>query len=232
MIICVRHGNSGYKDENNKCLNDGEHCQYFFVEIEYSILGEIQPNKIKKCVSNCKDESEDYKFILRSTNECLKNCPAGTYEVGNYCYNECTEGNKYILPPNYNCVGDCDVNYPVKEILSETYSNIFLCKEAKDFCEGKFYTKNDKKVCVSECPKEYNCLIDENECKEDCNNGQIKILIERKQLYNIFKCTDSCPDQGYYSDEDFACYDSCLKSSTKKYSLKYEQNINISTHNL
>ena len=214
---CVKQCSTVVKD---KVCTDS--CPYYFVEVQYSILGEIQPNTIKKCVSNCKDESIKYKFIRVNTNQCLENCPGDTYEIGEYCYEkDCYLSNKkYINPTTNTCEENCGTLLYYEKI-SENY-DIYLCKNQ---CNSNkpYKLGNDYKECLSECPNGHNYIGNDNECLTSCGD-QLTIIYEDKSFYSLYKCIDICPDNGYYSEEEFVCYDICLKSKNNhQFSLTYKE---------
>ena len=195
--ICVKGCEDGEKVFNGKCMDNCPSTAPYFIRTKIEILGEVVD--IKKCVSDCKEESSDYNYILKNNNEdknnneCMKSCIGDYYIVGDFCYNKCTSTNKFISPSDFTCSNSCG-SYEFYEKLSNEYPNIYMCKETNEGKEYFILDNNSKKEIFSDCPDGYNFIGENNECKQNCNtdsNGQNYIIL-KNSLYPIYKCMDIC----------------------------------------
>ena len=202
--------------EKKICVSGCNSGQYFY-ETTIEILGNTL--RINICVSDCKDISNNYNYILRSNNKCMELCPDDYYyKVGDSCYLKCPGNNiHFLVDSDFHCSGTCSTN--IYEKLSSNYHNVYFCKES---CNDKpYFTIIDGKTeCLAECPEDYNYIQSDNECKQGCpNSGYTNYKLIKKEPYDIYKCIDSCNDNLYYSKEESLCFSICLDSRLNKFSL-------------
>jgi len=198
---------------------------YFYVKEDN---GDYQ----KVCVQEC---PTGYNKMVEGKYECIKNCPdeypyyyeSDKNATGNY-YNctdhfKCNEGeffcngcktiaqiksqNKGFIENN-KCVSSCTAGYKYYKYQKDD-NFIYICKKECDPIEFA-----DGNECVKNCPPGSNHIYLNNICKGSCDtvgHGNLiyKYLIETDLNYEIFMCTDKCPEKYPYSTEDYKCVNEC-----------------------
>ena len=77
---CLENGSSEPSDiyhlhkENGKCYKCPESTEFYIINDD-------------TCIQKTQCENK----IIDGTNECVGQCPSNTYELGDYCYDECKE---------------------------------------------------------------------------------------------------------------------------------------------
>ena len=198
---------------------------YFYVKEDNGVYQKV-------CVQKCPTV---YNKMVERKYECIKNCPDEYpyyYEsdknvTGNYykCTDhfKCNEGEffcngcktiaqiksqsmEYI--ENNKCVSGCTTGYKYYKYQKDD-NFIYICKKE---CDPNEFA--DEYECVKNCPRGSNHIYLNNICKGSCdtvNHGNLiyKYLIETDLDYEIFMCTDKCPEKYPYSTEDYKCFNEC-----------------------
>lgn len=77
----------------------------------------------------------------------MKGCLGDYFVVGNFCYQKCTESNKFIEPSsNYECKTSCVERYYEK---FGNNTNVYICKESCEEISYYITDVNTKKECFS-----------------------------------------------------------------------------------
>lgn len=173
---CVKNCNETKYNimHNNKCisscgenmtvvqLDDGKTsclCNYLWIE-----GGECKKDNIdKKCI----DLDENMIYLIKKTNQCVKNCPEGYNYFNHECFSSCNEANNY--------------GYDLEEKSS---SKECICK--------KFWKYNDIniKVCVDECGDNEFLMNSTSQCIVKSDN--FKCPHDSPYFYNNI-CYSMCP---------------------------------------
>jgi len=173
---CVKNCNETKYNimHNNKCisscgenmtvvqLDDGKTsclCNYLWIE-----GGECKKDNIdKKCI----DLDENMIYLIKKTNQCVKNCPEGYNYFNHECFSSCNEANNY--------------GYDLEEKSS---SKECICK--------KFWKYNDTniKVCVDECSENEFLMNSTSQCIAKSDN--FKCPHDSPYFYNNI-CYSICP---------------------------------------
>ena len=132
-------------EENNIC-----ECNNLFY---------IDEKNVTKCLekNNC-NETEDYKFLIKNKNQCVKNCyfdDKYKFSFNNNCYFQCPKNTK-----NFN--------------------------ENKCECLYKFYNKSNELICLNEnenCNEKFKFSIENsNECLEKCPENKFIVKMKKIQM--------------------------------------------------
>ena len=216
---CVKNCNETKYNimHNNKCisscgenmtiiqLDDGKTsclCNYLWIE-----GGECKKdNQDKKCI----DLDENMKYLIKKTNQCVKNCPEGYNYFNDECFSSCNEASNY----GYNI----EEKIGSKECVCKKYwkYNDAKLKECVDECADNEFLMNSTSQCIAKsdnfkCPYDspyfYNNIC-YSKCPEGtsidkingdtciCNNKWFK---RDDELINCFEnAEDVCPDDYPY----------------------------------
>ena len=222
------------KDTNCFMISEKKTNWYFdYNEMEFQICNNscltcAGPSN-KECLS-CYTPEENSEHAYLYNDECLSNCPDGTYKSlqpeGYYkclpCYVNCKTCTKTGTSINMNC-DSCeakDIFYSkncYKEYDSNTKS--FYKPESSELSSCRelinFYIKENTYECVSSIPSTGYFLSNTvtgifSPCHEDCktcsknyteDNTNCDICFNQELNYLDGNCIETCPD-GYYSYEN------------------------------
>ena len=187
------------KTISNQAIN-----YYYFENDISSTCKQISFNANRPCGSLTK--------LIYESKQCASSCGESLYEMGGYCYKDCTGGNReQVDSSEKKC--QCAYLYYIK--TDEYNLEKYYCLSQNNYCEEEGFESYDldTKLCqtTSDCgeKKEYNfhrggsfgsfkrcsltCLKDEftkgntKECIKTCNN-----FIEENLTYNTKKCLTTC----------------------------------------
>ena len=213
-----------YNNNNNRCQNTSgnylDYCKPSKAEGNwkcYDCSGAFQATntyrRYKITNEHVCEAPGDCKKIRIESNECLDNCPEGTYEFGDYCYNNCSSYGLDSITGESQAKCKCPNNY---KILNDQIGN------------NKYYR------CIESCPKGYfnvstniclqnsNCgdmkgILYPNDigCVDSCKNNNNKKLYKKEGTSTTEQyCVDTCPDSVpfFYNNQDseeIECIDKC-----------------------
>ena len=145
-----------------------------------------------------------FKIVYNSApSQCVKTCGENLFEMEDFCYFDCTGGNRIKDGTSSNKC-KCRYYYYKESYHSKT---IMRCLDQNQFC-------------VENRHKSYN--FDTNECLESnsCIKGQKKKTIYITNTRTIIRCSNSCLENEYLNSG--TCVDKC----PKKY-YKMENNVKV-----
>ena len=187
------------KTISNQAIN-----YYYFENDISSTCKQISFNANRPCGSLTK--------LIYESKQCASSCGESLYEMGGYCYKDCTGGNReQVDSSEKKC--QCAYLYYIK--TDEYNLEKYYCLSQNNYCEEEGFESYDldTKLCqtTSDCgeKKEYNfhrggsfgsfkrcsrtCLKDEftkgntKECIKNCD-----YFIEEDLTYNTKKCLTTC----------------------------------------
>ena len=174
------------KDDGTfNCYNTCSFDSLKQVDDTYKCVEECEGNysfkyKNTLCLFRCND---DHPYLL-GTDECVDNCPTGTYISGDgtECVTVCTGIYPYISADKKQCVTICTA--PTDNTLN-------------------------RKICTENCNSEFPYLdVDTNTCISTCSDAQLFYFKDEK------KCVSSCYEDGVYTWEisptNKKCTDLCF----------------------
>ena len=197
-----------YDDFNFENIPEG-----YYLKIDFLKILDKCDNKCKKCTKEsqklnlCIECNIPYNYYPKSNNNINNNefieCYNNETIEDNYfldiinniyipCYSTCKTCNNYGNSNNHGCTS-CIVNY----ILYET--------NCYNICEYYYYFNSlNEYKCTdnNKCPNNYSKLVKKrSQCIDNCLNDNIY-----KYEYNN-ECFDKCPNNTYYYNGEFYCYD-------------------------
>ena len=172
---------------------------------------------LKKCVRNCKEYEEKYKFykviktcdnnnndppVCIEEKECVLTCNNNdeNNEIYNYegrCYQKCPDG---LFQNNLDCVSKCDPNYFKKD-----NDNKLICLSERPSTDNIYLRKSGE--CVSVCPDGENFVNDNNECLSNCKDAGKDYYIKIGETNN-YKCVTNC-DGKVHIEGQKECIENC-----------------------
>ena len=162
---------------------------------------------------------ENYELIFSST-ECVEDCNANNlFQYGNYCYEECQNGNY-----NKDGINTCKCLTNNKCTECNSNNECLICNnelgyyhiiEEKDASIKNCYNTPPEQYYLNEVTKQYEhchstCLTCEGPFKEADNDHQCKKCISTHlKINNDNNCYEDCGVNYYYFDENnnYHCYD-------------------------
>ena len=226
--LCRTNCNNGfYKNGSDKiCVTSCEDNQYIIngnkcteekcpPEEPFYVTKTFGSKNVKKCTSSCKNEgynvytnnTGEYECIktcldVSFGDECMKECPQGTYKENNKCKTKCDESLFAIPKKNQN---------------NEIYY------ECKNTCDKYIAFSNQ---CLDECPISENFIGLGNKCKSSCNktDGEFYKFFKNstdekyKIYYKIYTCVQNCGTDEFVVNGKKECLDDCQYPYYKSYS--------------
>ena len=152
---CYKQGQC--PEENNAYYN------YFKEECSCKEKWYIENEKVF-CRKKGEDCPPDYKYLIYSTKECIKDKVNSLYEFNNVFYENCPEQTKNSTATN-TCICDTLLGY---YYINEEDGNKSICAQEK--CPNdKNYIDYDKKECISSC-NDHELKLYQGICYEKCPN--------------------------------------------------------------
>jgi hypothetical protein len=193
ILSCAENMTTIQIDEGTSCV-----CKYLWME-----GGDCsKANENKKCA----DLDENLKYLIRKTNQCVKNCPKEyNFYFNRECFSSCNEANSFYDVEEKSGSKECVCkkfwkynNTNVKECVKECGDNEFLMNST-----SQCIAKSDNFKCPYDSPYFYNNIC-YNKCPEgttiDNLTGNTCICKNKwlKTDNEIIKCfenvEDKCPE--------------------------------------
>ena len=204
----------------NDCKRVGNDCVYKNNYIIDDSCSSCRPNLLNKNSEKCysctsgsgnnyyfeNDISETCKKVgsctnknIYGSNQCVNSCGSYLYEMGKYCYSDCTNGNRI-----------------------EVDSSIKRCK-----CRYLYYIKDNEYICLNQnqyCTSDHKSYdLDTKECSVNDNCGDKKKFTFHREGYttDFIRCSESCLESEYIdANDDKKCVNRCDNYYTENKSTK------------
>lgn len=175
-------------------------------------------DETKECVTECPSEKPYkspenicYSLCLKSDKypfsdfpNCINKCPPEKYyQEDKICVDECNGYNYIINKKDNSCVNKCDINsaYRYEINISDTFYCVDTCSK---------YTFNNYKCYENTtCPKPFNFIVGNNECRDKCPENQYANPKDDNEVPNEYECKDSCDSKYFYDEKEKICRNNC-----------------------
>ena len=189
--------------------------QIFFLSIKCEDTENFNPN-------SCQNK------IIYDNKECIGHCPSDTYELGDYCYDDC---KNELNMEKETIFKSCKCKY--KYIIYKETGNRerYVCLGESEKCRDKdqsFFYDSDIKQCVSSCNKKKRIETEnnniDNKCSLECESNEYsysdtclgKCPEEAKYYYTLIggkkNCINKCDEGDIYMNREndmFECVSQC-----------------------
>ena len=206
---CKNRPVNKYRDQNDNCVSSCNDAVYFYLvnqELCSDSCGDTYLFHIldtNECLSSCPNDTREIKLQKKCVTHCpteypnhsdqgdFKYCTDSCADFGQYlispglCADICV--NSYIMPPNNECVAQCDGSYP--------YLNFTNRHCVVDCGDNTPYKIMANKTCYPQCPSGYFQIGDTYECIDNCTKTN-----NHRYIFDsggIPKCVTTCDSNSY-----------------------------------